>query len=459
MPARSAIAWCRESGEKNMNNQKSFYFSLAIAFLLIITLFEKVYAKTPEPLKLPPAPVIAVVLNCSFRAGWCSKECSVMIMREDQALPISAIAGTRNGVDFYCNDASCPVPLALGGNYLIYWSISPSGELSEKKALSIHLNSLAPRAFIHDDKPLEESTLLDRSLSIEFVESTALAQYKTVVNPGSAIQDPDRFRTIKANTLTGVYLPEVMASIDKKAIPLSWERENIDTENIYLALFHAHMFITPFFAGKNDASNREKYLADNTSVENKNLSVLMAFTTSLEKTTLFTIKTHRVNTTQPNPASLFAVKEEFSAIMDESAPKVTIEQQKSIAGKITFAGDIFESVSDISSLMINFGRGWLPVTYEKNKWAIAWDTEVDDISGGEYYIQLRSRDLAGNQTNQSQKITVINHLWPLLALCSLILMLGFTSAFDPRRRQWIELTDMLREGIALQKMDLPEENR
>lgn len=431
-------------------HKKWYWSSLAIAFLLIILISGVVYADTPAPLKLPPVPVKAVVLNCSFQSGWCSKDSSVRIIAEDPSLPIFAIAGTKNGIGFYC-DGSCSLSLSMGGNSFIYWSISPSGESSEIKALSVYLSQPSPRSVVRDTQDIQVN-LANRSLSIVAFEQIVLNQYKTVVNPGSTIQDPDSCKTIKANGVVGPYSP-----FNMDTPPLSWEKIGVNSEKIYQTLCHAQMFITPFFTGKESSLTDTSIITDSPISEKKNFSALTVFTEDLEKSILFTGKNRQMYSfKKPDSSPLIVVKEEYSAILDDSAPQVSIEKQKSINGKIEFTGFVFEHVSDISSLMINVGNGWQPVPYKKNQWAITWDTERDNISGGEYLIQVRSRDMAGNETIQNQKVTVINRFWPLAALWTLVVMLGLVALFDPRRKSWTELAYTLKQGIALQKLDLRE---
>ena len=422
---------------------------------MIIMSFEEVYAQDPEPLKLPPSPVKAIVLDCSFHAGWCSKNSSIRFVVEDPLLPIIGIAGTRNGVDFYCDDIRCSWPLSLGENFLVYWSVSPFGELSEKKVLSVFLSLPLPRSVVKDDKKFDQP-VSRRTLSLTTPEQIVLTQYKTVVNPGSTIKNPDHFKSIKTDSEINIYLPKVVMDLPKGNISqMSFGVEKIDSANIYKTLFHAQMFIAPFFANKEGSINQELDLANNKITESRNLSKTSALSGDLENKILFIIKTHQKNNFKKAISSIL-VKEEYLANLDNAAPKVTIEKQKVIKGEIVFEGEIYEDVSDISNLMINFGQGWLPVRYENNKWAITWDTEKEDISGDEFVIQVRSTDLAGNTSIQYRKITVINRLWPVLALCCLVIMLGVVAVFDPRRTSWVNLAHTIEQGIAIQKLNSME---
>lgn len=424
--------------------------SLAIALLLTPLFFGEVYAGTPEPINIPPAPVKAVVLNCSFQSGWCSQDSLVRIIAEDPSQPVFAIAGTRNGIDFYC-DGPCSLPLSMGGNSLVYWSLSPSGEPSDIKALSVYLSQPSPRSVVRDLQG-NQMNQTNRSLSMVAVEQNPPNQYKMVINPGSTIQFPDSCKTIKANGVVGPYSP---FNVDTP--PLSWEKIGINSEKIHQTLCHAQLFIAPFFAGKENLQVDTNTIIDTSISAKKNFSTLSVLTKDLEKFILFAGKNRQLySSRKQNSPPIFVLKEEFSAILDESAPKVSIEKQTSITGKIKFTGLLFEYVSDISSLSMNVGTGWLPVPYAKNQWAITWDTEKDHISGGEYLIQIRSRDMAGNEIIQNQKVIVINRSWPVAAFCSLVVMFGLVALFDPRRKSWVELAHALKQGIALQNLDMRE---
>jgi len=436
-----------------MSNMKRITSSLVIVSVLICLLSGKVDAKGSDPIKLPPSPLKAVVLNCSFNSGWCTQDGTIRFIAEDPQLPVSFIAGVKNGVDFSCEGTQCSLPLSIGENFIVYWSISPFGKLSEKKILSIGLHFPEPRSIIRQGISSEQNAS-GRSLSLSVGEQTAFSQYKTVINPNSMLVHPDQHKTLK--TVSWQAHP---AKTDTDVTSqITWGIERSDSENIYKTLFEAKIFISPFMLAA-DAADLQNTLNEKVIVpQHADLSALHAFSADLSKKVVFIASMQQAKVAKKFPSTLLN-KEEYLFTLDDSSPKVTIEKQKNIQGRISFEGELYEDVSNISSLSMNFGQGWVPVPYGRNRWKTTWDTESAGISGDDYWVQLRCIDLAGNVTIHEQKVTVINRMWPVLALFFLIISLGVLTLFDPRHKSWVNLAHSLSTCLAFQKLDSMEKDK
>lgn len=158
-------------------------------------------------------------------------------------------------------------------------------------------------------------------------------------------------------------------------------------------------------------------------------------------------------TSLENTLNLQNVEEEYNLMLDLLPPSLNILPQQSISGTLTFEGNTADDLSGINSLMVNIGQDWLPVRLENDHWTYLWNTEKAGISGGVFDFQVRVDDSAGNQQIQTQRVTVVNHIWPALALCSLVLALGFTALVDPRRKAWSDLAQVTARAARVMAMN------
>lgn len=376
MPGRCLVAWSRGSGEIMIKNRFIFLSLLSAVFLLSV-FSHPVGASDLGAIKKPIPTATAEVINCQLEEGWCSKEPYVRVTGDDPTSTILAIEGSTNGRYFHFDGKVCNIPLTIGPNNLIFWSVSSSKLTSDKKYLNINLT-------------VNQFRLLNNFGLIQKAAASLL--------PGRQLPD------VAGNDLTDV-LSIGQSGSSSTVVP--------DPK-----------------ASLKTSSNIISFLL------RRNL------------------------TGQKNASNLLNVVEEHNLVVDILPPSVNILPQQSTSGLLTFEGDAADNASGIKSLMVNTGQGWLPARLEANNhWTFQWNTNKAGISSGVFDFQVRAEDVAGNQTIQTQSVTILNRIWPILTVCALVLALGFTALADPRPKAWRALAQVTARAGWLIATNPPKEKR
>lgn len=127
--------------------------------------------------------------------------------------------------------------------------------------------------------------------------------------------------------------------------------------------------------------------------------------------------------------------------LDLDAPQLSFYSSDQYFGNIELNGPVSEVNSGVAGVWIDSGRGWKRADVRNTSdWSYLWPTE--GLKDGDYVIRARIIDKAGNTSNSSTKVTVINHFWPLAAIFGVLISLGLVAMYDPRRRALLELTQM-----------------
>jgi hypothetical protein len=376
---------CQGYGEL-MTKSRFFFISLLSALVLLNTINHTVDANDLGTINTPISSVTAEVINCKLTEGWCSKGPYLLITGEDPAYTILAIEGSTNGVGFHVDGKTCSIPLNVGANELVFWSLSSSGVPSAKKFLTINLTANQPRSLINSD-PARKT------------QASGLSGSQLQVDVSNELKDPRYL-----NQMGLFAMPEALSK--PMAEPPVIQSEAFDPQD-FLKISPA---ITNYFLQQNLNGQ-------------KNTSILQD------------------------------IGKAYNLVLDTLPPRLNILPRKSNSGVITFEGNTADEVSGINALMVNFGQGWLPVRLEEDHWSYQWNTEKAGISGGVFDLQVRVEDKAGNQQIQTQRVTVINTIWPVLALCGLVLALGFTALVDPRRKAWSDLAQVTARAARVMAMN------
>ena len=151
---------------KGMPRIRLLFLSLLTALVLLSTFIHTVSASDLKTIKKPIPTVTAEVIHCTLEEGWCSKDPYVLITGEDPAYSILSINGSTNGKIFQFEGKTCSIPLNIGTNQLIFWSVSSSGVTSEQKVLTINLTTSQTPSLINSDliQKAEASLLTGRQL-------------------------------------------------------------------------------------------------------------------------------------------------------------------------------------------------------------------------------------------------------------------------------------------------------
>ena len=131
---------------------------------------------------------------------------------------------------------------------------------------------------------------------------------------------------------------------------------------------------------------------------------------------------------------------ETRVVLDLNAPQIEFTSSDQYYGEIELNGPIAEENSGVAGVWIDSGKGWKRADVINSDWSYLWTT--DGLKDGDYIVQARVMDKAGNSSDSSTKITVINHFWPLAAIFGVLISLGLVAMYDPRRRALMELTQM-----------------
>ena len=132
---------------------------------------------------------------------------------------------------------------------------------------------------------------------------------------------------------------------------------------------------------------------------------------------------------------------ETEVFIDMTEPQVSINPPAKFYGDIELVGDVTDSESGVSQIWLDYGSGWFKADIEQNSWVSIWKTA--DLKDGEYTIEAKVLDKAGNLSITSLPVTVVNNLWPIFALCGVLLSLGLVAMYDPRREAVQELSETL----------------
>ena len=131
---------------------------------------------------------------------------------------------------------------------------------------------------------------------------------------------------------------------------------------------------------------------------------------------------------------------ETRVVLDLDAPQIDFKSSDQYYGEIELNGPISEENSGVAGVWIDSGKGWKRADVINSDWSYLWTT--DGLKDGDYIVRARVMDKAGNSSDSSTKITVINHFWPLAAIFGVLISLGLVAMYDPRRRALMELTQM-----------------
>ena len=124
--------------------------------------------------------------------------------------------------------------------------------------------------------------------------------------------------------------------------------------------------------------------------------------------------------------------------LDMTAPQIEFHSPKSFYGIIELINNAADQGSGVEQVWIDFGGGWQRAGIKQGNWSSFWNTK--DLKDGEYVIQAKAMDRAGNITSTAYPVTVLNHTWPIFAICGVLFSLGLAAMYDPRRQAFQELT-------------------
>ena len=129
---------------------------------------------------------------------------------------------------------------------------------------------------------------------------------------------------------------------------------------------------------------------------------------------------------------------DISISMDLTAPKIQVQSPTQFFGDIKLIGLTEDQDSGISQVWVDYGGGWRRAEINQGNWSSLWQTA--DLKDGDYTIEAKAMDKAGNIASTSYPVTVLNHTWPIAAFCGVLLSLGLTALYDPRRKALREFT-------------------
>lgn len=124
--------------------------------------------------------------------------------------------------------------------------------------------------------------------------------------------------------------------------------------------------------------------------------------------------------------------------IDINDPQITFNPPETYFGEIELGGSISDHESGVKKVWVDKGDGWQVADFNQSSWLVPWQT--DDLQDDKYVIRAKVMDKAGNSTETSYTVTVVNNIWPILAICGVLLSLGLVTLYDPRRRAFRKLT-------------------
>ena len=129
---------------------------------------------------------------------------------------------------------------------------------------------------------------------------------------------------------------------------------------------------------------------------------------------------------------------ESEILLDDIAPQVSYQIPTKYSGEIELSGSLSDHDSGIYWMMLNKGDEWQLVDFDQQGWNVLWDT--DGLKDGDYEIRAMVADKAGNRTEISYPVTIVNNVWVIFALSGFLFSLGFIAMYDPRRKAIQEMT-------------------
>ena len=129
---------------------------------------------------------------------------------------------------------------------------------------------------------------------------------------------------------------------------------------------------------------------------------------------------------------------ETELLIDVNNPQVSIDPPNKYFGEVELGGSLLDQDSSIRQVLVDVGNGWQEVDFDQTSWHMTWQTK--ELTDDDYEIRVRAVDFAGNITGTSTEVTIVNNLWPVFALCGILLSLGLIAMYDPRRQVLKELT-------------------
>jgi len=127
--------------------------------------------------------------------------------------------------------------------------------------------------------------------------------------------------------------------------------------------------------------------------------------------------------------------------IDVTPPQITFSSPNQMFGMMGLTGSLEEYESGISGVWIDEGAGWEEADFGSSTWQTSWQTR--GLKDGKLTIRAKVVDGAGNYSIVNYPVTVVNHIWPILAFSGIVLSLGLIALYDPRRRAVQELTLIL----------------
>jgi hypothetical protein len=129
---------------------------------------------------------------------------------------------------------------------------------------------------------------------------------------------------------------------------------------------------------------------------------------------------------------------EADVLLDVNDPLVSINAPDKYFGDVELSGSLLDQESSIRQVWVDAGNGWQEVDFDQTSWQTTWQTK--DLTDDDYEIRVRAVDFAGNISGTSTVVTIVNNLWPVFALCGILLSLGLVAMYDPRKQAIKELT-------------------
>jgi len=100
-----------------------------------------------QTITYPEATVQGTLENCDERNGWCVTLPRLVLTGHEPLNNhfITGIEGTHNGEPFYCEGASCQIPLLEGENAFTFWAFSSWGDSSRLGSLTARVDTRPPQ--------------------------------------------------------------------------------------------------------------------------------------------------------------------------------------------------------------------------------------------------------------------------------------------------------------------------
>jgi hypothetical protein len=100
-----------------------------------------------QTITYPEATVQGTLENCDRRNGWCVTLPRLVLTGHEPLNNhfITGIEGTHNGEPFYCEGASCQIPLLEGENAFTFWAFSSWGDSSRLGSLTARVDTRPPQ--------------------------------------------------------------------------------------------------------------------------------------------------------------------------------------------------------------------------------------------------------------------------------------------------------------------------